>query len=299
MVAWQPRRPNHCHTLLKMGINLFQYTTKKTILFGVAGAIGSLAGDGLTEFFVRGENVTFFGNIFYVSLWTGIISLGIALSLLIAQNIHSRKSLFSKSLIKAGWRGIITGAVAGGIAQLAFAFTSRISVPIEITSRIICWGIFGLGTGWGVSMFVPNYPKKTAMIAGFLGGAIGGAAFRFSFNFLPEIAGRLLGVAIVGFFIGLMISYIEELFREAWLTVVWGKDEKTSISLGAKPIILGSSSEADIYLPKDKSYPPITAIIMIEKTKVIIDNKINNQRTELRNGSKIGLGTIEIIVNTK
>lgn len=285
-----------------MGINLLKYTTKKTLIFGLAGALGSLAGDGVTEYFsiIGGrEEITFYTNLLDMSIWTGMISLGIAVALIIAQNIYFKKSIFSKSMIKAGLRGILTGAIAGGIAQIAFGLTARISIPVEITSRIICWGIFGLGTGWGVSLFVPNYPKKTAMIAGFIGGAMGGAAFRFSFGLLPELAGRLLGVAIVGFFIGLMISYIEELLREAWLTVVWGKEEKTLITLGRKPIVLGSSSEADIYLPKEKNYPPITAIIKLDKAKVIIENKINNQRTELRNGSKIGLGTIEVIVNTK
>jgi Ca-activated chloride channel family protein len=282
-----------------MSINLLKYTTKKTLIFGIAGALGALAGDGVTEFLSKEENPTFFSNLFHVILWTGIISLGIAIALLIAQNIYFKKSIFSKSIIKAGWRGILTGAIAGGIAQIAFSFTSSISETVEIGSRIICWGIFGLGSGWGVSLFVPNYPKKTAMIAGFIGGAIGGAAFRFSNNYLPEIASRLLGVAIVGLFIGLMISYIEELLREAWLTIVWGKNETTSISLGARPILLGSSPDADIYLPKEKNYPAITAIIMIKNSKVVIENKINHQSTELRNGSKINLGIIEVNVNTR
>ncbi len=282
-----------------MDVNIFKYTTKKTLIFGVAGAIGALLGDAGTEVFPLSESVSMIGTVFHVSLWTGIISLGIALSLLITQNFYLKKKVFSNSLLSAGFRGILTGGIAGGIAQIAFHFTSSISETVEIISRIICWGIFGLGTGWGISKFVPNYPKRTAMIAGFIGGSIGGAAFRFSINYLPEVASRLLGVAIVGFFIGLMISYIEELLREAWLTVVWGKDEKSSISLGTKPVILGSSSEADIYLPKEKGFPPITAVIMLNKSKVVIDNKINNQSTELRNGSKIMLGSIEIIVNTR
>lgn len=284
-----------------MGINLLKYTTKKTLIFGFAGAIGALMGDGISELFVNVETPTFLGSLIQVTLWTGLISLGISFGLLISQNIYFKKSMFSKEVINAGIRGVLTGALAGGFAQVVFSFTSSISETVEITSRIICWGIFGLGTGWGVSLFVPNYPKKTAMIAGFLGGLIGGAAFRFTFTFtfLPIIAGRLIGVAILGLFIGLMISYIEELLREAWLTVSWSKDEKVFISLGKKPIVIGSSSEADIYLPKEKNYPPITAIIKIENSKVVIENKINKQQTELRNGSKINLGVIEIIVNTK
>lgn len=282
-----------------MEINLFKYITKKTLTFGFAGAIGALVGSGCSEFFLNSESNGIGGTIIHTLIWTGIISLGIALALLTTQNLYLKKKVFSKAILSAGFRGVLTGGIAGGIAQIVFFFTASISIPVEIISRIICWGIFGLGTGWGISKFVPNYPQKTAMIAGFLGGVIGGAAFRFSFNFLPEAGSRLLGVAIVGLFIGLMISYIEELFREAWLTVVWGKNEKTSISLGAKPIVLGSSSEADIYLPKEKGFPTITAIIKINNSKVVIDNKINNQTTELRNGSKISLGSIEIIINTK
>jgi len=282
-----------------MDINLFKYTTKKTLTFGFAGAVGALVGSGCTELFLTAESGGLGGTILHVAIWTGIISLGIAIALLTTQNLYLKKAAFSKSILSAGFRGVLTGGIAGGIAQIVFFYTANISESVEIISRVFCWGIFGLGTGWGISKFVPNYPQKTAMIAGFLGGVIGGAAFRFSFHFLPEAGSRLLGVAIVGFFIGLMISYIEELFREAWLTVVWGKDEKTSISLGAKPIVLGSSSEADIYLPKEKGFPPITAIIKINNSKVVIDNKINNQSTELRNGSKISLGSIEIIINTK
>lgn len=284
-----------------MEINLLKYTTKKTLIFGLAGAIGALVGDGISELFVNIESTGFMISLLQVTLWTGFISLGISLGLLISQNIYFKKSMFSKEVINAGIRGVLIGAFAGGFAQVVFSFTSSISETVEISSRIICWGIFGLGTGWGISLFVPNYPKKTAMIAGFLGGVIGGAAFRvtFIFTFLPIIMGRLIGVAILGLFIGLMISYIEELLREAWLTVSWSKDEKVFISLGTKPIVIGSSSEADIYLPKEKNYPLITAIIKIENSKVVIENKINNQRTELRNGSKIGLGVIEVIVNTK
>lgn len=137
------------------------------------------------------------------------------------------------------------------------------------------------------------------MTAGLLGGIIGGAFFRFSFGLIPEILSRFIGVGIVGFFIGLMISIFEEILREAWLTIDYGNNEKINISLGKKPLILGSSSSADIYLPKDKNYPAITAEVVFDKSKVIINNKINNQVTELRNGSKIGFGTILIIVNTR
>jgi Ca-activated chloride channel family protein len=282
-----------------MSNKLLKHVTKKTLKFSIAGALGACIGQIATEIFRSHTNVSFFDNVVDVALWAGTIGLGISLALLIVQNVYLKKFPFSKSMIKTAIIGIFLGAIAGGIAQVAFALTYDISRLAEITSRIICWGIFGLGVGWGVSLFVPNYPKKRAMMAGLLGGIVGGAAFRISFEIFPETYGRLVGVAILGLFIGFVISYIEEILREAWLTVVWGKNETTSVSLGNKPIILGSSPQADIYLPVEKNYPPITAIINIENSKVIIDNRVNNQRTELRNGSKVTMGALEVIVNVK
>lgn len=273
--------------------------SKKTMIFGAAGAIGALIGELICDIFMDSGTITSLNSVVRVSIWAGIISLSIALGLIVAQNIYFKKAPFSISMIKAGLRGILTGVFAGGMAQVLFSYTVNISELIEISSRIFCWGIFGMGSGWGISLFVPNYPRRSAMIAGFLGGAIGGSFFRFTYSLFPENVSRLIGVAVLGLFIGLMISYIEEIVREAWLTIAWSDKEKTIISLGSKPIILGSSSEADVYLPKERNYPPVTAIIKLENSRITIENKINNQITELRNGSKLSLGTIEVVVNSK
>lgn len=267
--------------------------------FGTAGAVGALIGGLISDIFIYKSSGTFLSALIHISIWTAIISLSIALGLIAAQNIYFKKAPFSISMIKAGLRGILSGAFAGGMAQILFWFTADISELIEISSRIFCWGIFGMGSGWGISLFVPNYPRRSAMIAGFLGGAIGGFFFRFTYSLFPENVSRLIGVAVLGLFIGLMISYIEEIVREAWLTIAWSDKEKTVISLGSKPITLGSSSEADVYLPKEMNYPPVTAIIKLENSRITIENKINNQITELRNGSKLSLGSIEVVVNSK
>jgi hypothetical protein len=283
---------------MKKGI--FKYVTRKTAMFGLAGALGAGIAEIVSEAVPQqmSEN-PFWGNIEHVSLWAGIIGIGTAVALQIAQNVYLKKSAFSSKMIKTAFWGLIIGGFVGGLAQVAFAFTQGISVTAEIVSRILCWGIFGFGIGWSVSYFIPNFPKKRALLAGLIGGIVGGAVFRFSFEILPDTFGRIIGVAILGFFIGLMISYMEEVLREAWLTVVWAKNESTSVALGAKEIILGSSPKADIYLPADKNYPKITAIIELKNNRVFIENKIDNKRTELRNGSRIAMGTVEIIVNLK
>jgi Ca-activated chloride channel family protein len=279
---------------------LFKYSTKKTLKFGLAGALGACIGAIPTEFFNPFGNVSsFIGVVLRVAFWAGLIGLGISVALFIYQNVYAKKAPFSKSIIRTAIMGILIGGLAGGFAQVAFAFTNNISSLAEIISRIFCWGLLGLGIGWSVSTFVPNFPKQRALLAGFIGGLIGGALFRISFGLVNEIIGRFVGIASLGFSIGLVISYMEEVLREAWLTVVWGKNETTSVSLGSQPVILGSSTKANIYLPAEKNYPPVTAIIEVKNSRVIIENKINNQRTELKNGSIITMGSIEVIVNTK
>lgn len=238
-----------------MAKGIFKYMTKKTAMFGLAGALGAGIAEIISEALPEQiGNSSFFGAVGHVSLWAGIIGIGTAIALQIAQNGYLKKSIFTQSMIKIAFFGLIIGGLVGGLAQVAFAFTQGISVAAEIVSRILCWGIFGLGIGWSISYFIPNFPKKRALIAGLIGGIVGGAVFRFSFEIFPETFGRIIGVAILGFFIGLVISYMEETLREAWLTVVWTKNESTSVALGAKEIILGSSPKADIYLPADKNY---------------------------------------------
>jgi Ca-activated chloride channel family protein len=279
---------------------LFRYSTKKTLKFGGAGALGACIGNTVTELFnpLNGDS-TFISTVLHVTLWAGFVGLGISIALFVYQNVYARKKPFSQSGIQVVLMGMVVGGLAGGLAQVVFAFTNSISFTAEIISRIVCWGLFGLGVGWSVSSFVPNFPKRRALVAGFIGGFVGGALFRVSFGLVNEVLARFVGIACLGFCIGLVISYMEEVLREAWLTVVWGKNETTSVSLGSQPVILGSSPKADIYLPADKNYPPITAIIEIKNAKVVIENKINHQRTELKNGSRITMGSIEVIVNTK
>lgn len=281
-------------------LKLIEYATRRTLVFGLAGALGAFLGEILSELLLlRGNEPGLLDVVLHTAWWAAFMSLGIILALLGAHAVLLKKPLNSKLLIGSSLRGIITGAAAGAFGQLAYSMALRISPALNVPSRIFGWGILGLGIGWGVSLVVPNYPKKTAMIAGSLGGAVGCIGFLLSSTFLPDTAGRLLGSAIIGFCVGLMISYFEESLRKAWLTVIWGKYQKATISLGEKPIVLGSSPDADIYLGGAGEYPAVAAIVKLDKGKITIDNKISNQSAELRDGSQIRFGRTEIIANTR
>ncbi len=254
----------------------------------IAKSIDTVIGKGYSE----KASVAVF-SIF--TLWTGLVSLGIALFLIYAQNRYLKKSYPVGQLIKGSAMGLIIGLLAGLFAQLLFV---NLPENIAFLSRIFCWGLLGSAMGWSVSKTVPNYPSLRAALGGLIGGLIGGLTFSF-FNLLfPEVFARIVGATIIGFFIGIMISILEELFREAWLLVEWNKSDKIQIGLGGKPIILGSSNEADIYLPKDK-FPAVTAMIHLDNGKIVFEDKIKKTTTELRSGSTFKVEGINITVQTK
>jgi len=273
----------------------------KIIIFGLIGALGGTVGELISQCLRLNEGGrTDIETVIYMAAEAALFCLGVSVGLLIAQSIYLKKRLIPKSLIKTAVTGIRLGAAAGIIAQMVFFVTYdflKMAKNISsIISSVLCWGIIGCGLGWGVSLFVPNYPTKRAMAAGFLGGLIGGAIFMTTLSLLPNKAtGRIVGIIALGFFIGLTISCIEETLRKEWLTVIGGKNERKTISLGQKPLVFGSSPEADIYLSNE---PPVRATVLIENSSIVTYDKTTNQRRELRNGDRVDLGKVSFVVNT-
>lgn len=272
---------------------------KSSLLFGLFGAFGAFISELLSEFTLKHHysNGGFFNGFFSVSLWIGLIATGISVSLMYIVYKSTNKNItLNIESIKLIIKQIGIGALIGGLAQIIYFFIQGFSGEI---GRILCWGIAGGGLGISISKIIPNYPINKGKIAGFIGGIIGGLFFVLLSSMGSSVIGRLVGISIIGFFIGLLISVFEQLYREAWITLKWAENEYTNISLGDKPVYIGSGAKSDIYLPVEKNYPSTTAIITFNNSKVIIDDKLSGKKTELRNGSRIKLGFVELIINTK
>jgi hypothetical protein len=280
---------------------MFERITRKTAFYAVGGAIGAAIAEIIAELSpLHDKSQTVFEAITYTALWMGLVALGISLGLVLAQNFSLRRAPSAMAIGKAAGIGAISGVIAGALAQILYgSFVGGLPFAIARIFQALCWGLAGLGVGFGVALFVPNYPKPRAILAGFLGGAIGGGVFvLLGLTGIPGGLARVIGVAILGAAIGLTISAVEEMLREAWLTIIWSKNETSTVSLGEKRVVLGGASEADVRLPRSK-FPPVTAILTVENGKVMLDNKLNNQKIALPNGSKINIGKITIVVNIR
>ena len=264
---------------LKAGIA--KRISKRSLAFGVAGALGGLAGS------LVGGNI---GGGNWIP-WIAAIALGVSAGLLAAQNIYLKKKPALNSLVKALIFGTLLGAAAGFIAMLSAGI-----IPGDFISRLIAWGITGVGIGFVTTKFISNYPGKRAMAAGLLGGIVAYVVVLVIRPLVGGFAGIVIGDMVLGFFIGASVSIIEEALREAWLTVMWGPKETRNIALGAKPVAFGSSPEADIYLSGEM---PVRATVQVEGGQVVMQDRQTGQRTVLQNGGRVDFGKICFVVNTK
>lgn len=279
---------------------------QQALLFGAWGAVGGSIGSLVSEVMMYGvDRSASSSNIevaIRVGIWFGLIGAVISIALLFGYSLYLKRGFRIVEAIKQGiLPGFLAGLIAGAIAQSTYT-----TIGSTEFLRVICWGIAGGLLGFGLSFRIPNLGKLRGLGGGTLGGVIGGCLF-ILFTFLTNVViGRLLGLAAIGFFIGLMIVLVEAVFREAWLVVHWTPSEKTTISLGNKPILIGSSEDAHIYLRKDQGYPAITAKIYLEKGKIIMQFDEEMQKLkpmkilkhELSNGDRRKLGSVTFEVKT-
>ena len=278
----------------------------KPLMFGIYGAMGCF----LTTFIIGEPVYLLFENVIFnnqdsefyfiqlmikVGVWSGIVITGACLSLIVGQNYYLHRRLISKrELILALLGGSVVGFIAGAITQAIFAMLTSITESdflMEI-SRIFSWTLQGMIVGYVMSFIIPNLKSNKGILGGALGGFLGCIGFIITSYLFVDNLGRLIGMTILGFFLGLMIALIEQISRQASVLIHWGPKEKTILSLGQNPVILGSSPDSHIYLRKDHGYPPITGKIYQQEDKIYLEfdpvyakqKSMKKVKQELKNG---------------
>jgi len=245
-----------------------------------------LATTGVTSNFARNAGLT--------GAWAALIAIGASLGLLIGQNRHThRKPLTTGNVTIVAIGGIITGVTFGAVGQSLYFALAEVK-PLAEGARLVAWTLLGCGIGFGMGSFVPNLPRHRAAVAGAAGGIVAVVGFLLFAPIVGDAFSRLLGAAIMGLSIGLMMVLVEVATRNAFLVVHWSAKERSTLSLGSKPILVGSSSEAHILIAEDVSPEPIAASIWIEDG--VMSMQVRNSITALNVGQELTFGRIRIEV---
>ncbi len=234
-------------------------------------------------------------NALLTGAWAALVAVGAGVGLVLAQNRHThRRALGVRQGLMVVVGGTLTGLAAGFAGQSIYFALSGV-VMVAAIGRVAAWSLLGCGLGYGMGSFVPNLARHRAAIAGALAGAAASFCFLTLTPLVGDAIGRLLGAAILGLAAGLTTVIIEAACREAWIVVHWGPRERSTLTLGESPILVGASSSAHVLIAEDDSPSPIMARISLAGDAVRMEDH-TGATSVLRDGEVIEFGRIRIEV---
>lgn len=294
----------------------------KWLVFALAGLLGAGLFNSGYEFinllFSADDEsrlrVSMLKRMFSTGVWFCCPGVGLTLTLFLCQRLLLGAEDFLSGLLRPLLAGIFLGFLSGAFAECLFqvVLNSRSSALFVEILRAIAWGLAGAGLGLTLSLVIPNLSKLRALFFGFGGGFAGGVGFiavnavihavfasggSDSVQQFSNIAGRLAGTSMIGFFIGLSLAVAEATAKEGYLRVVWGPGEHTRVNLGEKPVLVGSSRESTVRMAASTGYPPIVATFSLQKGQATMVNHMSRTTHVLRNGNKLTLGTVVIEIH--
>jgi hypothetical protein len=241
-----------------------------------------------------------------LGVWTALLAVAASVMLVGGQNFLMRRPFLNLTQLRlAVGGGAAAGMVSGVVSQYLFSFIAALLGDrlqemqwLLKAGQVIGWGLLGLLLGFGMGFFIPNLHRVKAGLAGFVGGVVGALAFLAAIAATGELAGRFIGTAMLGFAIGLVVALVERLAREAALVVHFDPHERTVLNLGPDPVILGSGREVHLYLPKERGFPEVTALVTFRNGVVEMDNRLTGKTHTLQGGNKLEIGSLMIEIQT-
>jgi hypothetical protein len=234
------------------------------------------------------------GLILVIGLWTALLAIGLSLALVMGQNHYLGRVLFPTDRLRPLLVGsLAAGLVAGGLGQFLLSLLARADLVPQL-GFLVGWVLLGGLLGRGVGLFIPNLKPTHAGGAGALGGFTGAVVF-ILVSPLGDVAGRLVGAGLLGFSIGLMVAWAEQLFRRAWLEIRNGPELRT-VNLGPEPVSLGS--DARLCTVYARGTAPVAFRYWLDHGQVLCEDVAQKQRRELRPGEELHVGPLAVKVCT-
>jgi len=271
---------------------------RKALNFGIWGAVGGAAGAFVDEALGlvgrEQEKVQFGQLVVSGGILFAIIGALTAVAILLGQEKYGGRNLLlamrgpiARRLVAGMAFGGLSGFVAGAIAQGLYSGIG----PTEVL-RVICWGVAGGSLGFALSFRIPNLTRRRGFSGGLIGGIIGGLVFIGISSVGNQAFGRLLGIAAIGFAIGLMIVFADALFRKAWLEIRYGPQEARTLTLGSDPVRIGSDAHCEVYVA---NAPAIACVYRFENGELLCDDRLNHRTGRVASGVASNIGRITVI----
>jgi hypothetical protein len=281
--------------------------TMRIYYYAILGAMGGLIGWQVSN--VLG--LSFTSSIYLSEVIVGaLIGLSVGLLIGLSEGVFSRNPMQAlKAGLISGGLGALGGAIGLPAAEGLFQLLGG-----EAWSRAIGWGLFGLLIGVGAGITGGSQIWKPAL-GGLIGGVLGGALLETARRWLADpLAGKALGLGLLGASVGIFIALIVFILSKAWFEVVSGKLKGTEFILdkfmkeGGPSAYIGSSPlKADIALPDPDAAPQHALLKGVDNHFVLKDMSlkgtyVNNRRVdqaELRDRQKIKIGNTELVYHEK
>jgi len=224
------------------------------------GGLGGLLGWGLMTLLVHVSTETT-AKLFLKDMLTGAL-IGLALGAMTG----AWDGLFRNRSWRRSAVGAAVGAavgLGGGLIGLVVGEVVFLLAGGGLFPRAVGWGLFGalVGANEGLAR---RSPQKLAFGAygGLLGGLLGGSTCESLAGLLQMIGlgrglaiafGGVIGLVLLGLFVGLMIAFVEDLLRGAWLLFTAGRFEGQTRTLdpAKKETTIGRNELADICILSD------------------------------------------------
>jgi len=260
--------PNYNNTIAyqKKGKSI----SKNSLLYyAVAGAIGGFLAFAVSEPFVNESVKQASGGLLGMGLFGGVLGGLIAACL---SCVDDFKSLVIEKLITHFFTGLLvgfgTGFFGGVFGQLIYGGMNSTSdnLALQIISRVLGWAIVGAFIGLSQSLVDFKLNQKR-LINGLIGGVCGGAVAGLLFDPIGMVTAalgaktgifsRLIGLVVTGVCVGVAISYISEMAKQAWVYIVDGLLAGKQFIIYETNTRFGSSPKCEITIVKDLNIEPI------------------------------------------
>lgn len=257
----------------------------KTYLNLLAGALAGLLAWTLTDLTGWFTDVFQVNHVVRLGLFTnfkfllyGIIFgllLGLLLALVDSLSLETRRRQ-SQALLTGAAAGAVAGWLGLGLGQIVYGLIHNSTglradeLPhnpgqflVLVIGRALGYALIGgiVGAAQGIGSRSTVIARQGAF-GGFLGGFLGGTVFQILSGLdFPSSLSRLLALMATGALAGFFVGLVQNLFKQAWIRVVLGRNEGKEYLI-AKPVTtIGRSELADIGLFGDPTIAPTHAAI--------------------------------------